>query len=71
METLMFRGKEYKLAQFRDMEETDNNPISPLSDWFANSSVGEFTRYYSDVIFHCSDGFFAASRNDLTNFCGI
>jgi hypothetical protein len=33
--------------------------------------VGEYTRYFSNVIFHTSHGFCAAPHSDLTNWCYV
>ena len=60
MEKLLFEGKYYILNQCEDIWK-----------WFGNSKVGEFTRYYSYVVFNTGNGFYAAYSNDLSNGCFV
>lgn len=60
MEELLFEGVSYTLNQCEDIWQ-----------WFKESKVGEFTRYYSKTIFHTDHGFCAAPSNDLTNWCYV
>lgn len=60
MEQLMFEGVSYMLNQCEDIWK-----------WFKESKVGEYTRYYSNTIFHTEDGFCAAPSSDLTNWCYV
>ena len=53
-------GKNYVLNQCEDIWE-----------WFKESVIGEYTRYYDRVVFHTEDGFYAAYADDLTNGCFI
>ena len=60
MDELEFEGLKYVLNQCQCAEG--------IWQWFKASKVGEFTRYYGNVIFHTSHGFCAAPHNDLTNW---
>ena len=39
--------------------------------WFQESKVGEFTRYYSNTIFHTAKGFWAGDNKNLSNGCYV
>lgn len=60
---MMFNGVNYVLNQCECAEGIWN--------WFGRSKAGEFTHYYSNVIFHTDNGFCAAPRNDLNNWCYV
>lgn len=49
-------GKTYVLNQCEDIWK-----------WFVESVIGEYTHYYSKVVFHTDKGFYSAYGNDLTN----
>ena len=51
-----FQGEEYHLNQCDD-----------LIEWVKTSKVGEFSFYYDKLVFHTSDGFIAAYRDDINN----
>lgn len=43
-----------------------------LFDWLRSSSVGEFTYYFKNIVFHMADGrFLSAFRDDISNFVAI
>lgn len=56
MKELLLDGETYILNQCEDIWK-----------WFAESKVGEFTRYYAHTIFHKRNGFYAAYSSDLSN----
>lgn len=43
------------------------NQAEDIWEWFGSSKVGEYTRYYSKIVFHKEDGFYAAYKDDLSN----
>ena len=51
-----FQGEVYHLNQCED-----------LIEWTQASVVGEFSYYYDKIVFHTSDGFVAAYRDDINN----
>ena len=57
MEQLLFEGITYTLNQCEDIWQ-----------WFKDSKVGEFTHYFSNVIFHTGHGFCAAPSDNLSNW---
>lgn len=62
-----FQGRTYKENLLRELRETDDNPIAPLTDWFGQSKVGEYTPFYSYYVFHAANGFWACYANDTNN----
>ncbi len=66
-----FRGKSYVHNQFRELAESDTDPLNPLFEWFRASTAGEYTRFYGEIVFHCDDGIFAAPADNLQNFRAI
>lgn len=61
-----FQGKNYSLNQMREMRDEDS--LAPLSDWLTTSKVGEYTKYYTYVVFHTESGFYAAYSDNLENY---
>lgn len=53
------------------MREDDSNALAPLSDWFRDSKVGEYTHYFSNIVFHTASGFVACYADNLNNFWNI
>lgn len=51
-----FKGDTYHLNQCED-----------LIEWTQESEIGEFSYYYDKIVFHTSDGFVAAYRDDINN----
>ena len=48
------------------------NQCSDLFEWFGDSQVGEFTYYYSHLVFHHTDGrFYSADIEDTSNYIQI
>ena len=47
------------------------NQCDDIWKWFDESKVGEFTRFYSKIVFHKKDGFYAAYFDDWTNGCYV
>lgn len=68
---MIFQGKNYKKNQLREMRETDNSSLAPLTDWFKESKVGEYTHYFSNIVFHTETGFFSCCADNLENYCRI
>lgn len=66
-----FQGKTYTYNQMREMREDDSNALAPLTDWFKESKVGEYTRYYSHIVFHCASGFIACYADNINNYWNI
>ena len=66
-----FQGNEYTHKQMRELSETDNNPINPLTDWFKSSKLYEYTMYYTYIVFHTPIGFIACYADDKNNFWSI
>lgn len=66
-----FQGRTYEHHPLREMHETDTNSLAPLSDWFHDSKVGEFTHYYSYIVFHTAQGFVACYANDTNNYWNV
>lgn len=58
--TLIFDNIAYVLNQAED-----------IWDWFGRSKVGEYTHYYTQVVFHKEEGFYAACKDDLSNGCYV
>ena len=65
---MQFQGQTYTLNQTREMREDDNNALAPLADWFRDSAVGEYTRYYSHIVFHTENGFVACYADNTDNY---
>lgn len=63
MEELNFNGATYVLNQCECAEG--------IWQWFQESKVGEFTRYYSNTIFHTAKGFWAGDNKNLSNGCYV
>lgn len=57
---IIFNGVSYVLNQCEDIWR-----------WFEESRVGEYTRYYSQTVFHTADGIVAAPSGDLSNWYHI
>lgn len=66
-----FQGNVYTHNQMREMSETDNNPLAPLSDWFKTSKIYEYTRYYAYIVFHSPAGFIACYADNVNNYWSI
>ena len=49
-------GKTYILNQCEDIWK-----------WFNESAIGEFTKYYHNIVFHTENGFYAAYADNLSN----
>ena len=47
------------------------NQAEDVWEWFGSSKVGEYTHYYSQIIFHKEEGFYAAYKDDLSNGCYV
>lgn len=54
--TIIFDNIRYVLNQAEDIWE-----------WFGESKVGEYTHFYSKLVFHKEEGFYAAYKDNLTN----
>lgn len=57
-EEIILNGETYTLNQAEDED---------LYQWFEESKVGEFTRFYSQYVFHKANGCYAAYVNDISN----
>lgn len=68
---MIFQGQNYTHNQMREMRENDTDSLAPLSDWLATSKVGEYTKYYSYIVFHTPNGFFACYANNTENYWSI
>ena len=68
---MIFQGQNYSHNQMREMSENDNNSLAPLSDWFKTSKNGEYTNYYSYVVFNTEKGFFACYADNTENYWSI
>lgn len=68
---MIFQGQDYTHNQMRELREDDNNSLAPLSDWFKTSKVGEYTNYYTYIVFHSQKGFFACYADNTENYWGI
>lgn len=66
-----FQGQTYTKKPLREMREDDSNALAPLSDWFRDSKVGEYTHYFSNIVFHTASGFVACYADNLNNFWNI
>lgn len=60
MDEILFQGAKYVLNQCEDIWQ-----------WFEQSKVGEYTRYYSQTVFHTANGIIAAPSDDLKNWYRI
>ena len=54
---LVIKGKSYVC----------NQCDGDIFDWYENSSVGEYTRYYNRLVFHTEKGIYVAYENDIEN----
>lgn len=68
---MQFNGRTYTHNQLREMRENDSNALAPLSDWFRDSKVGEYTRYFAHIVFHTDSGFVACYADDINNYWSI
>ena len=68
---MQFQGQTYTLNQTREMREDDSNALAPLTDWFRDSAVGEYTHYYSHIVFHTATGFIACYADNTDNYWNV
>lgn len=54
--------------EFHGVTYTLNQCEGSIYNWYAKSKVGEYTAYFLGYVFHTANGFYAAYRNDLSNF---
>ena len=66
MNEINYNGAVYTYKPLREMRESDN-ALGPISDWFKESKVGEYTFYYTHIVLHTQQGMYAAQHDDLTN----
>ena len=66
---MLFQGQDYTLNQMREMRDEDS--LAPLSDWFTTSKVGEYTRYFSYLVFHTPHGFFGCYADNTENYWSV
>lgn len=51
------RGKKYTLIQCE----------GDIFDWYDETAVGVYTKYYDRVVFHTEEGMYVAYHDDLEN----